>query len=120
MALEQVHPKLPMRDLEATRQYYEQSLGFLVIGHYPNYLMVTKDHIELHFFLHATLDPLQNDGQVYIRVSNIDAWYNFLVGRGVAIHPNGLLEDKPWGQREFSLLDPDHNLLTFGELMDKA
>jgi hypothetical protein len=25
------------------------------------------------------------------------------------------LATKPWGQREFSLLDPDHNLLTFGE-----
>jgi hypothetical protein len=35
--------------------------------------------------------------------------------RGVAIHPNGQLALKPWGQREFSLLDPDNNLLTFGE-----
>jgi hypothetical protein len=25
------------------------------------------------------------------------------------------LETKPWGMREFSLLDPDHNLLTFGQ-----
>jgi hypothetical protein len=25
------------------------------------------------------------------------------------------LAKKPWGQQEFSLLDPDHNLLTFGE-----
>jgi len=22
---------------------------------------------------------------------------------------------KPWGQKEFALLDPDHNLLTFGQ-----
>jgi hypothetical protein len=25
------------------------------------------------------------------------------------------LENKPWQQREFSLLDPDNNLLTFGQ-----
>jgi hypothetical protein len=25
------------------------------------------------------------------------------------------MEIKPWGQIEFSLLDPDHNLLTFGQ-----
>jgi hypothetical protein len=25
------------------------------------------------------------------------------------------MEIKPWGQKEFSLLDPDNNLLTFGE-----
>jgi len=33
----------------------------------------------------------------------------------VEIHPNGHLEMKPWGQKEFALLDPDNNLLTFGE-----
>jgi len=25
------------------------------------------------------------------------------------------LETKPWGQKEFSVLDPDNNLLTFGQ-----
>jgi hypothetical protein len=34
---------------------------------------------------------------------------------GVAIHPNAALAEKPWGQKEFALLDPDHNLLTFGQ-----
>ena len=29
----------------------------------------------------------------------------------------GHLQIKPWGQKEFSLLDPDYNLLTFGESM---
>jgi hypothetical protein len=37
------------------------------------------------------------------------------VNSGVPIHPNGKLELKPWMQKEFSILDPDHNLLTFGE-----
>jgi hypothetical protein len=31
------------------------------------------------------------------------------------IHPNGKLQTKPWGQKEFSILDPDNNLLTFGQ-----
>jgi hypothetical protein len=26
-----------------------------------------------------------------------------------------VLEIKPWGQKNFSILDPDHNLLTFGQ-----
>jgi hypothetical protein len=30
-------------------------------------------------------------------------------------HPNGHLAIKPWGQKEFSILDPDNNLLTFGQ-----
>lgn len=108
-------PKLPMRDLAATRAFYMDQLGFAVNGQYPDYLIVERDGLELHFFRHRELDPLTNDGQVYIRVNEIDALYRSLVDRGVSIHPNGALSTKPWGQREFALLDPDHNLLTFGE-----
>ena len=108
-------PKLPMRDAAATRAYYVDRLGFTVKGQYADYLIVERDGLELHFFLHADLDPNTNDGQVYIRTDGIDTLYRSLVDRGVDIHPNGALSTKPWGQREFALLDPDHNLLTFGE-----
>lgn len=37
------------------------------------------------------------------------------LANGVTVHPNGHLQTKPWGQREFALLDPDNNLLTFGQ-----
>ena len=33
----------------------------------------------------------------------------------IAIHPNGSLQKKPWKQREFTLLDPDNSLITFGQ-----
>jgi hypothetical protein len=52
---------------------------------------------------------------VYIRCSDIDLFYRQLIDQQVPIHPNGKLANKPWGQREFSLLDPDHNLLSFGQ-----
>jgi hypothetical protein len=38
-----------------------------------------------------------------------------LLANKTPIHPNGKLQNKPWGQREFALLDPDNNLLTFGQ-----
>lgn len=112
-----IHPKLPMRSKAITQAYYVEQLGFeLASTHdYPEYLMVKKDAIELHFFLFPTLDPLENYGQVYLRTAEIDSLYQYFLDRKVAIHPNGPLETKPWGQREFSLLDPDHNLLTFGQ-----
>lgn len=108
-------PKLPMRSITATQQYYVNQLGFTVTGNYGNYLLVKKDNAELHFFLFEELEPSQNYGQVYIRVQDIDTLYNELKDAGVAIHPNAPLQTRPWGQREFALLDPDNNLLTFGE-----
>lgn len=41
--------------------------------------------------------------------------YASLLDNKVPIHPNGALQTKPWGQIEFSILDTDNNLITFGE-----
>ena len=111
-----IHPKLPMRDKIKTRDYYTL-LGFVEFGKedYDGYLMVQKDMIQLHFFEFGELDPMENYGQVYIRTDNIEDIFQSLLEKNIPIHPNGYLSLKPWGQMEFSLLDPDNNLLTFGQ-----
>ncbi|TDT46314.1 hypothetical protein CLV90_0362 [Maribacter spongiicola] len=112
-----INPKLAMRNKNKTIDYYINCLGFKKVGtvDYPEYLMVQKDDIEIHFFLFEALNPKENYGQVYIRTNAIDSLYQSLLNTKVVIHPNGKLELKPWGQKEFALLDPDNNLLTFGE-----
>jgi hypothetical protein len=113
--LESIHPKLPMRDSRLTKLYYTSQLGFHLKADFSNYLILEKDKIEIHFFEHKSLDPSENYGQVYFRTKKIEQVYHGMIHSGVEIHPNGHLELKPWGQKEFSLLDPDNNLLTFGE-----
>ena len=112
-----INPKLPMRNRSITIDYYINSLGFKKVGKidYPDYLMIEKDDIEIHFFLFEALESKENYGQVYIRTNDIELLYQSLLNANVPIHPNGALATKPWGQKEFSLLDPDNNLLTFGE-----
>lgn len=112
--LQQIHPKLPMRNKSLTQSYYQQ-LGFHISADYGDYLIIQQDAIEIHFFAFPALDPLTNYGQVYIRTNDIDGLYQSFQENGVAIHPNAALAEKPWGQKEFALLDPDHNLLTFGQ-----
>jgi len=104
-----------MRDKLKTKDYYLSKLGFKEIGDYGDYLIIQKDDIEIHFFEFKGLDPEENYGQVYIRTNNIESLYNTLIANNISIHPNGPLESKPWGQKEFALLDPDNNLLTFGQ-----
>ncbi|MBK8504228.1 MAG: VOC family protein [Saprospiraceae bacterium] len=112
-----INPKLPMRDKTATRDYYLNQLNFQEFGSadHDGYLMVQKDNIQIHFFEFIELDPKENYGQVYIRTDNVDLLYQSFLDYGTAIHPNGKLQVKPWGQKEFSVLDPDNNLLTFGQ-----
>ena len=114
--LTNINPKLPMRDKSATREFYLNRLGFEQSGgDFDGYLMVKKDNVEIHFFEFKTLDPKENYGQIYIRTDDIDELYKSFQDNEVNIHPNGNLQTKPWGQKEFSILDPDHNLLTFGQ-----
>jgi len=112
-----INPKLPMRNKDLTRDYYFNKLGFRQLGSvdFDGYLMVQKDSIQIHFFEFKELNPKENYGQVYIRTDNIEKLYKSLLDNGTSIHPNGILQTKPWGQKEFSLLDPDNNLLTFGQ-----
>jgi uncharacterized glyoxalase superfamily protein PhnB len=112
-----INPKLPMRNKAITRDFYINQLGFKELGNadYEGYLMVQKDSIEIHFFEFPTINAVENYSGVYIRVQDIETVYNNFLNNGVSIHPNGPLEIKPWGQKEFSILDPDHNLLTFGQ-----
>ncbi|MDI5948564.1 bleomycin resistance protein [Flavobacterium yafengii] len=115
--LTDINPKLPMRNKAITRDYYLNELGFEEYGSadFEGYLMVQKDSIQIHFFEFKELDPKENYGQVYIRTDDIDKLYQSLLKKKTSIHPNGPLEIKPWGQKEFSVLDPDNNLLTFGQ-----
>ena len=115
--LTQINPKLPMRNKHITRDFYVNKLGFEPFGHadFDNYLMVQKDAIQIHFFEFTALDITENYGQVYIRTDAIDELYTSFLNKNVDIHHNGDLQIKPWGQKEFSILDPDNNLLTFGQ-----
>jgi catechol 2,3-dioxygenase-like lactoylglutathione lyase family enzyme len=110
-------PKLPMRSKTITRDFYVTQLGFKDIGSadFEGYLILQRDHIEIHFFEFKELDPKENYGQVYIRTNDVETLYQHMLNNQNQLHPNGHLQTKPWGQKEFAILDPDNNLLTFGQ-----
>lgn len=115
--LTEIHPKLPMRNKSVTRDFYINKLDFREFGDadFEGYLMVQKDSIQIHFFEFKDLDPLENYGQIYIRTDNIDEWYQQALELKLNMPAAGYLQTKPWRQKEFSLLDPDNNLITFGQ-----
>jgi len=106
-------PILASLDLEATQRFYSERFGFTARSNYPDYAIVERDEVEIHFWL--TDDPaIPKQTACYVRVTSIDSLYAEYLAKGV-VHPNGPLTDKPWGQREFAVLDGDGNLIRFGE-----
>lgn len=113
-----VIPKLPFIDKQKTIDFYAR-LGFTLQADYVDYVITASAEVELHFFSYPTLVPAKSDFMIYLRVkSDIETLYQELQEKGIAIHPNGKLEDKPWRQREFATIDPNGTLLTFGQAIE--
>jgi len=103
-------PKLASLDIERSLAFYER-LGFTRRGNYPDYGIVEKDGIQVHLWL--CQDPrIPKETACRIAVEGIESLFQMYSEQGV-IHPNGRLAVKPWGVWEFSVLDPDGNLITF-------
>lgn len=113
-------PVLPSRSLPRTIAFYER-LGFegelLAEG---TYAILTRGALELHFFPHPALDPAECYAGAYMRVGAVDRLYAAFAPVGLPTQGIPRLEpvaDKPWGLREFALLDEDGNLVKFGQVL---
>jgi uncharacterized glyoxalase superfamily protein PhnB len=115
MPLNSISPILPANDVLETVRWYEAKLGFQRSFLYtqPPYAVVARDGVEIHFS-QFKVDPASNHTTCYLRVTNIDALYEGWRAQGL-VHPQAPLQVKPWGQKEFALVDPNGNLLRFGE-----
>lgn len=110
-------PKLPFIDKQQTIDFY-QKIGFHLDADYGEYLILNFEQTELHFFSYEDLEPKKSDFMIYLRVNTeIELFYNTIIEKGIAIHPNGTLDKKPWNQIEFSIIDPNGTLLTFGQFI---
>lgn len=109
-------PLLPARDVDATVAFFESVLGFRRAhsrGAPTEFAAIKRDGAEIH--LHRSDDAaLLARAGCRVRVDGIDALYARCVNRGV-VHPEGRLEQKPWGNREFAMLNPDGVVVTFFE-----
>lgn len=110
-------PQLPSLNLERTSQFYRQKLGCREVGRYPDLLLLKLNEQELHFWL-TTNDPLTSACSCYLRVQGIDSLYEKYAAVPGLLRAEHLLAQRPWGMKEFYILDPDGNLLKFGEAVE--
>jgi hypothetical protein len=103
-------PKLASLDIQRSITFYEK-LGFAQSAHYPDYGIVEQDGVQIHFWL-CTDPAIPKATGCRINVSDIGTLFAAYSKVGV-VHPNDPLTLKPWGLREFSILDVDGNLVTF-------
>ena len=110
-------PLLPTLDIETTKTVYHTQLGFRT-DHYveENYLIATRDRMEIHFWLTDDVD-LPKVSSLYIRGGQIVALYEEFKARGVERLSE--FELRPWNMKEFYVWDPHGNLLKFGAIPEE-
>jgi len=114
-------PRLPARDITETETFYQKHLDFKTVSRLADYLVLSRNGLELHFYHNRVLNVQKNNIMLYIRVSDhIQDLHDKAVSNTLPHAAMAKLEEKPWGEIEFSLLDPNHNLLTFGQQKRKA
>jgi catechol 2,3-dioxygenase-like lactoylglutathione lyase family enzyme len=114
-------PTLPCRSVNTVTEFYRR-LGFEGGAHEFNsdYGIFRRGAIELHFFTHRALVPAESSAGCYIRVLDVESVYKACSVSGLpssGIPRMDRLEDKPWGLREFAIVDPDGNLLRIGQII---
>lgn len=111
-------PILPALDIEAALAFYETRLGFTRRFGDDEYAGLERGRVEIHLWL-CTDPRIAAHTSCRICVHDIDALYTEYQRQGV-VHPNGHLEVRAFGQREFTALDASGNSLVFFEPLDSA
>ena len=110
-------PVLPSSDVESSVDFYVRKLGFSAAfshGEPVSYAGVSRDGAMVHLCQMDDAKAIGAQTMLRFAVQSVTALYDELKDSG-ALHPNGALQTKPWGTREFTVLDLDGVCVTFFE-----
>jgi uncharacterized glyoxalase superfamily protein PhnB len=114
-------PVLPAADTVESLQWWTEICGFKEVfrdSTPPSYVGIHRGEAHLH--IAGMTDKIlarKVGAQTMVRlvVKNIEAIYAEYQEKGGKVHPNGSLQTKPWGTKEFGALDPNGVCVTFQE-----
>jgi Glyoxalase superfamily protein len=107
-------PVLASLDIERSAAFFFSKLGFTKIHvAQGEYGIVSNGAIEIHFW--ACKDRhIAEATSCRVQVQGIESLHSQCASHAI-VHPNATLASTPWGTKEFAILDPDGNLVTFYE-----
>ena len=99
---------LHVADVERSLEFYRKIPGSTVVVHQVGEFAILRVG-------RGRLGLLRHDeGRFHIELdtTDLDAIYDRLLQ--VGLHPESPPAERPWGERDFLVLDPDGNLIEFG------
>lgn len=106
-----IMPGLPMNDVPAGVAWYRDVLGFSVNYQQDDIGVIDRDKARI--LLIARTEKHTGIGSCYVYINDADALYTEFCAKGVQIEKEPV--SRPWGLREFEVIDPEGNSITFGQ-----
>ncbi len=107
-------PVLASLDIEQSVEFFVSKLGFTrEYASQGEYGIVSNGPVEIHFWACADR-RIAEATSCRVQVHGVQALHARCASQAI-VHPNAPLDTKPWGTKEFAILDPDGNLVTFFE-----
>jgi len=107
-------PELPVDDVPAAVAYYRDILGFRI--NYQQHDLGVMDRDAITILLIARTADHKGIGSCEFYVSDADALYAEFTGKGA--YTLGPPVSRPWGLRDFRVIDPEGNRLTFAQTFE--
>src|SRR5262245_255678 len=109
--MEKIMPELPLDDVAAGVAHYRDVLGFQL--NYQQHDIAVMDRDNVRVLLIARTERHKGISSAYVYVADADALHAELCAKGANVEGEPI--SRPWGLREFRVLDPEGNQFTFGE-----
>jgi catechol 2,3-dioxygenase-like lactoylglutathione lyase family enzyme len=124
-------PAIPSADMGRSVAFYRDRLGFELVHQEEGFAIVRRDEATIHLWAatdegwRQELDPerpvrtsaesfIAGTASCRIRVQGSDELFAAYVRLDV-LPVDAVIQDQWWGDRDFHVLDPDGNLVTFFE-----
>ena len=105
-------PVFHVKDVDASVDYYTKVLGFTQSFRYGTYVGLKMGQGELHICPPGDHGPGIGGGNAYVICDEVDEYCAKIKHAGAA--PKSEPADRRYGMRDFLILDPDGNQLSFG------
>ena len=99
-------------DLEQSLRHYTEVLGFSEDFRFGDYAGLKLGEVSLHLSGHSVHERPLGGGTVYIFCDEVDSHHADIKAKGATIKVEPRSYD--YGMRDFVIVDPDGNHLTFG------
>ena len=105
-----------VQDVLRSVEHYRDVLGFRVeftYGEPTFYAGIERDNVAIHLQAASETKRQPGHGAINVFVTDVDPLYQELKARGARTTEEPA--DRPYGMRDFDIVDLDGNLLCFGE-----